>query len=280
MGNETLNPRFEIMESDAKTKLARDFPEFYMGKFEFVDRNTRLLIDDVSYRTSSSLQESLELLCLACIGKMMVFSADSLTRALEQKIASLLRVVNSKKTVVLFPGNGASVVKDLLPEKLFEGMTTIALPTQRKVDPKTKEVQGVSISDVTKTKQALHGMRIENFIVIDDVIATGATLTALKEAFPVRNTQWYGAAFLALSPLQNRTRAKMPSGIDGYSSIITPIVYQGTNGIPPLNSLSTLIGQSEKSAMVRRRYMEDYVQDQEIFTEMVDQFQAVELQRR
>ena len=79
---------------------------------------------------------------------------------------------------------------------------------------------------------------------------------------------------MTLSPIQNRQRSKESAcGIDGYSSITCPIVYQGTTGTPPLNSLSNFIGVSEKSEMVRERYIQKYVKDIDSFKEAIKQIQ-------
>lgn len=268
------NTKYDVLRSDAKQRLARDYPYLYMDEFLLVDnRSCRFAIDDVSYRARNPVEEYIEFLFVACKGDVQVFEASKLTTALTKRIERLLTVVIPQRTVVLFPGEGAQTVRKLLPEALLEGITVVSVPTQRKVDARTKTVDGVTISDVTQIRKQLSDMKINTIIVLDDVIATGETLSTLREAFPGRNVDWYAGAFFARSPLQNRGRAVSPSGIEGFKSVLTPIVYQGINGIPGLNSLSTLTGSSDKSKSVRKRYMDDYVTDPDIFLEMVQQLQ-------
>lgn len=269
-----------VLRADYENRLNRDFPALYRDEFCLVDnRSMRIVIDDISYQTDVSLEESLEFLFIACSGDIQSFDARRQAQMLAQKMERLKTVLDPRKTMVLFPGNGAQTVKDLLPEDFFADMEVICVPTTRTVDPKTKAVQGVAISEVTQMRKMVSDKRITNFVVVDDVIMSGTTLTALREALPGRNATWYAGGLFMLSPIQNKGRAKTPSGVDGYMSIVAPTVYQGTNGIPAMNSLSTLVGESEKSNMVRERYMTDFVSDPEIFIEMVKQIQeSVKLQ--
>ncbi len=274
MAIELGNTKFDIMRADAKQRIARDYPCLYMDEFLLVDnRSCRLAIDDLSCQAKFSIDEYLEFLFVACKGEVKAFEATQLTTALAKKVERLATVVPAQRTAVIFPGEGAQVVRKLLPESLLEDMTIISIPTQRKVEVRKKTVAGVIVGNVTQVRKQLSDMKINTIIVLDDAIATGQTLTALREAFPGRNIDWYAGALLTRSPLQNRERAGSSNGIEGFKSILTPIVYQGTNGIPALNSLSTLIGTSDKSEAVRRRYMDDYVTDRNIFLEMVQQLQ-------
>ena len=102
------------------------------------------------------------------------------------------------------------------------------------------------------------------------MIATGFTLTALRKTLDQRNAEWFAASLMSLSPLQRRGKVKNAlSGVEGYNVIISPLVYQGISGTPSLNSLSTLVSESEKGNIVRSRYLQAYVADTEIFTESV-----------
>src|SRR3989344_168576 len=255
---------FEVVERDTGKKVERDYPRLYMDKLKLVDtQSTRLAIDDVSYCAKESIQEYIELLALSCKGWLEVYDAESLIQGLSQKIGEFLTVLDKEKSLLIFPGNGAKVLKDLMPEELVGGFPSIEISTQRKVDPQTGAVLGVDIIRKPKIDT-----KIDNILIVDDVIATGTTLRAIKDSISLRNANWFACSMMTLSPIQNRQRSKESAcGIDGYSSITCPIVYQGTTGTPPLNSLSNFIGVSEKSEMVRERYIQKYVKDIDSFKE-------------
>ena len=264
----------DVLKADVETRLGRDFPSLCIDKLMLIDnKSTRLVIDDISYRADVSIDEALEFLFLSCQGDVQAFDVKDLVQGLATRMETLLRVVNQRKTVVFFPGNGAETIRKLLPEDIFGNATIVSLPAERRINTKTKAVEGVTILNVTQARKVLSGITVESIIVVDDAIVTGSTLTVLRNTFPYRKVKWYAASLFMLSPLQNRGQAQKPSGIEGYDSIIAPVVYQGMSGIPPLNSLSTLVGTSEKSRRVRDRYVADFVADQAIFMETIKQLQ-------
>lgn len=268
------NPKsIEILEDQARTRLGRDYPNLYYDRLSLIDpKRQRFVIDDISYRAQGSVEDALEYLMLACTGDVLAYDAYQLSRGLAGKVDGLLRASNRRKTVVMFPGSGAQTVKDLLPEGLLDGTIVVEVPTQRRVDQRGT-VEGVAVGDVTRVRKIFSDTRPEGVIVIDDVIATGSTLYALREQFPGRNIEWNAAVLMSLSPIQRRGLNSTRSGVDGFGSVVTEIVYQGVSGIPAVNSLSTLTGDSEKSRAVRERYMAEYVADPDIFTEAVTALQ-------
>lgn len=271
--NESEQARLATMKAEAETRLKR-YPAFYYDRLALVDTSTaRLAIDDISYRAGDPVQEDIEMLQLACRGWLEVYDAQDLTEALAQKMKRLLSALNPRKTIIVFPGNGAQAVKDLLPSSFLDGIATVDLPTRRIINPRTNEIEGIELENKTAMREAISSRKAETIIVVDDVIVTGSTLSALKSVFPMRNLEWYAGALMALSPVQNR-RGGNSSGIEGYQSILAPIAYQGTTGIPALNSFSTLVGESEKSQLVRSRYMERYVEDSETFLAAVASLRA------
>lgn len=270
-----------ILQAEAEKRLAQNFPTLYREELTMIDpKSTRLVIDDISYRAVQPVTEALEFLFLACQGEVQSYDARRQTRMLASKIARLKSVLNTKRTMVIFPGNGGQVVKDLLPADLLTDMAVVSIPVTRSVNPKTKAIEGVTVAGVTQARKIISDARISAFVVIDDAIVTGSTLTALRESLPMRGSEWYAGGLFMLSPIQNKGKAKGPSGVEDFNSIIAPTVYQGVSGIPALNSLSTLIGSSEKSKAVRSRYIRDFVEDPGMFTEMVQQLQkSVSLER-
>ena len=266
--------KIKIIEQDAQSRLYRDFPTLYWNEFLVVDSpRVRISIDDISYRTSCPIGDDIATLQLACKGWLKIYDARELTNRLAEKLATLLHTVNKKKTILIFPGNGALAVKNLLSKELLDGMILVEIPTQRKIN-QDGTVNGVELAGKTAVRERISQQKSETIIIVDDVIVTGSTLIAIRNAFPTRNLGWFGASPMMLSPLQRKIKSKNESGVEGYRSIISPIVYQGLAGIPPLNSLSTLIGNSEKSQTVRRKYMQDYVEDEKRFQEAVGSIRA------
>ena len=265
--------QLEILKEEAQKRIARDYSSFYTDAFVMVDpKLTRLVIDDISYRAQSptQVQEYIEFLLVACKGKAQCFDAAKLTQALASKVDRLLTTLNRRRTAVIFPGNGSQVLKDLLPDELLEDTTLVNATTQRIINPQTRAVESVTILDALQVRQKLLKARPETVLVLDDVIATGFTLTALRKTLDQRNAEWFAASLMSLSPLQRRGKVKNAlSGVEGYNVIISPLVYQGISGTPSLNSLSTLVSESEKGNIVRSRYLQAYVADTEIFTESV-----------
>lgn len=272
MSNEVLNPKLEIIESDARKRLAREFPAFSLERFLLVDnQSTRLIIDDVSYQSQVPVDQYIDLLLASCKGQTDVYRAQDLIRALNENLGRSLEKSQGKTTIMMFPMNGALVIKNLLGDN-FEDYPLVDVQTQRRIDMTTGATLGVDISNQEEIKEILSRLEPENIIIVDDVIVTGSTLRAIKNAFSIDSTsQWYACSLMALSPLQNRQRSKTsPSSIEGYDSINAVVVYQGLSGTPAVNSLSTLIGDSDKSNAVRSRYMVKYVDDQGGFLNTVE----------
>ncbi|MCL5091317.1 MAG: hypothetical protein M1342_00630 [Patescibacteria group bacterium] len=268
--------RLAALKQEMDGKLERDFPKLYKDESVLIETpSTRIAVDDLSWKARQSIAEALEFLFVACSGEIVSYDVRRQGQKLVEKLVRLMTVLDRKKTLAIFPGDGAQAVKEQLPEKLLSGLMAVDLPVRREVDARTKTVKGVTVADVTKIRKLIADGKFNTFLVLDDVIATGATASAIRAAFPVKNGQWYAGSLLMLSPLQNRSRAAGPSGLAGYGSIIAPTVYQGTAGIPAVNSVSTLIGTSEKSVAVRNRYINDFVIDQPIFTEMVQQLRQM-----
>lgn len=261
-----------IFETDIKNRLESALPALYWNNVRVVDnKTTRLAIDDLSYRAQSSIQDDVAALQLASRGWLEVYDATLLTNTLAEKMHSFLETLNRKKSLLIFPGNGSQVVRDLLPEDILKGVTSVCVPTRRIVNSKTGAVEGVEIGEKNTIRKRISENAPETIIVFDDVIVTGTTLTTIQQIVPLRKAEWFAAALMTLSPLQKRSRPASNCGIQGYKSVITPIVYQGTIGIPPLNSISTLIGESKKSQTVREQYIEKYVEDKSVFLMAVKQ---------
>lgn len=261
----------EVRQTLLQEQVTKEYPTLYGDRFLLVDtQTTRLVIDDISYRAQTPIKDEIETLTLSCKSWIDIYDARVLIITLEEKMRRLLEIINPRRSLIVFPGNGAKVVKDLLPRDLLENVNTLEIPTQRKVTA-NGAVAGVTLSDMTITRKMAVDIKMQNLIVLDDAIVTGATLTTIREAFSARAVEAFAGSFFTISPLQRKNN---PTYIEGFKSIFTSIIYQGTTGIPPLNSLSTLIGNSDRSVAVRAKYIRDYVEDTETFLEAIKQLQV------
>ncbi len=272
MKKEFNKDQMAILEADTTGRLRRDFPSLYLDSLKLIDTSTtRLGIDDVWFKMGFSINDELEMLQLACKGWLEMYNGENLVYSLKEKLEPLFRVLNKRKTILVFPGTGSKFIKTLMQDAICE-MGIVEIPTQRKVNA-SGVVEGVELGEKTVFRETVANRKAENIVVIDDVIVTGSTLKTIQQAFPMRGLEWFGASLMMLSPLQRREKTKIDSGVEGYKSIIAPIIYQGITGIPAVNSLSTLIGESEKSKMVRAKYIRDYVEDEQVFLQVVDTLQ-------
>lgn len=274
--NEAGQKTFAILREEAEKKVGEKNPSLYYDKFVLIDTNTsRFAIDDISYKTDQNIKEALGFLFLACKGEVNVFDAPILVDALAKKLRRLLSAVDQNRTIVIFPGTGSQVLKELLPSDLLNGVAALDLPAQRKVDEKSGTVQGVTLGEINKLRKTFSDTKAKTAIVLDDVIMSGVTLQTIQDATPGRNIEWFAGSLMMLSPNQKGEKnITSESGVNGYNAILTSIVYQGINKkVPALNSISTLVGNSTKSEMVRTRYMQKYVDDSEIFLDSVKQLQ-------
>lgn len=284
-GEKTMKPDnkvipFSEIQAGYESELRRKYSSIYFERFTLVDTNkSPLIIDDVSYRISQTagaeVEMGFELMRMAILsgGDIERYDATSLTQVLAQQTQRFLDGMDPKKTVVIFPGSGAKTVKDIFSSESMDRLQTVTVNAKRKIDPRTNAVTGVEIGNKSQAKEAIADIRPSSIVVVDDTIATGATLRAVQDAFPSRNAQWYALSLMTLSPTQNRSNGKCDSGVEGYTSVVSPIVYQGTTGKPSLTSLSSIIGTTEKSQLVRQRFCERFIEEKDAFTEAIKALQ-------
>jgi hypothetical protein len=267
---------FEVKQAEAESRISKEFPTLAFDRFMLVDpATTRLAIDDVSYRARKPLTEELAALTSSLVGELKVYDVEALAKALEPRVTSLLQEKDPERTLLVFPGTGANVVLQLLMENVISDFIAkngqlAKMPTKRLVNAKTGEIEGVEIVGVEVLRKGFQ-RSVDTIIVLDDVIASGATLDTIQAQLQIPSKDWYAETLMTLSPLQNRKRSTTARLLffEYYQSVQSPIVYQGTTGIPPLNSLSTLIGTSEKSELVRSRYIDKYVNNKDLFMDSI-----------
>lgn len=135
-------------------------------------------------------------------------------------------------TLFLIPGNGArDVAKDLRP--LLEGWSTTCLVATRHWVP--GDAPRASVNRVYPKGFLLE---FTDVVVIDDVVASGATIQAIKRV----NEPWMpGTCWHILTWVRQRS-----SDVTGFASIFASVEVGEKNGRrPPINSLSTLLDRPD-----------------------------------
>lgn len=260
------------------SRLRERYPLLRFPRYDLVEnvRSQRFIIDDLG-QASPTKNQAIALLRESCTGEITIYPTETLSQIVKNAL-QLLDVgegeglIGRRTTLVIFPGDGAdSVRRAIQPYPLVVKATTV--PTSRLLKP-DGSIDTVNIGDLTNKPKD-----IQTILVIDDVIASGSTLDAIREklleAFP--NVNFMAMSLAMLSPLQNRNKKNKlsQSGIAGYDVVWTAVVYDGLNGIPAINSLSTLIGNTPKSYAVRERYQK-YVLDPKGFNEAIRQLREMQ----
>lgn len=245
-----------------KFRLERDYPDLVYDNFALMPNGTRIIIDDVG------VQES-QLAKLASVlrGETYVYSQSDLVRRLEAQMEVFFEASQDRRIACVFPGQGAQSVKQMLSGRLLEGSEVIDIDIGRRLLPNGR-VSGVE----SGTDEVTFETNPELVVVIDDVIASGATTSRIREMCDAQEAEYIAAPLLMLSPVQNKCwqyqrgwgEADL-AGVRGYNQIQTPLLYQGQSGIPPVNSLSILVSDSEKGQIVRGEYGRKYALDTDEF---------------
>ena len=259
-----------------ETRLSKDYPLLDYQSFVLVPDGFRLIIDDVSFsgKRQYSVDECIDQLSRACIGTTCVVGISELTNSLEDQLLKMFPSVKTRNKVSLFPGSGAEVVKKSLSDEFNQMFDSISFSAERIID-ESGRVVGVR----TDVESVSIDPRFEMVMIVDDVIATGSTaIWSRRLCFP-QGPIFMTSALMMLSPIQNRQYSQNRGEVGGaaiidFDRVYAPVVYQGQSGIPPVNSLSTLIASSEKGELVRRRYLQKFVTDQSGFQQAVRQLQV------
>lgn len=259
-------------------RLETEFPNLRYADLAVVGDPTeqRLLIDDVSIKVTDqkqlSFQQGLDLFRKSCRGELLVFTTSDLAETMNRRLVAILSNSDPANTILIFPGNSAQDVKNLLPEEVRSTFPQLDIPVRRQLGA-NMAVSGVFVlTPPTLLSDRNDGNRC---IIIDDVIATGATAQAVRDWIdPSGRQEWQATSWMSLSPIQVKDRRRndrYQSGLPIFTLVETALVYQGLKGTPPNNTLSTFLGTNEKSEAVRTRYIEKYVQDAEGFASAIEQ---------
>ncbi|MEO6508664.1 MAG: hypothetical protein ABIO02_01815, partial [Patescibacteria group bacterium] len=188
-----------------------------------------------------------------------------------------------EETAVIAPGKGAQTVR----ECLYLPPTYGDKISRKRLKPFPYTLIDVDCSrngnrvSITLPSQA----SLSNFsriVVLDDVVRNGTVAEAVKVAvieklreengeqseqnmrsdpfrdldFRIPRLSLY--TWLSLDPSRRATSGSSTSSVYGYDEVRSVVTYKGGQGIPPVNSLSTVLGKGPQSAEVRSTLSKKY----------------------
>jgi hypothetical protein len=265
------------MGKEYEQLIRERFPNLDYSEFKLIDNSReRLGIDDVAFRNPENgdqVKELVELFIISCKGFTYFYSAEGLGITLNNRLDSILEKLDPEKSILIFPGNGAQTVKQLIRPEIFKFFSWLDLDVRRILSEK----MSVNRVDVTTGRNVVRERlpsKLNSCVVIDDVLMSGSTAQSVRSFLDPRDDlEWYAATWMTLSPLQAKPRQApniFKSSLPGYISVTTNVLYQGSSGIPANNSLSSFIGDGEKSKIVVDRYREKYVDDLNTFNGILE----------
>lgn len=245
----------------AALELENTHPNLLFRNFSWIDDPRKhLVIDDISAKfVGLEVKAAVAMAEALCRGGIKIYEMDDLVRNLYVELSPFLESRNPAKTLLVFPGEGAQTVKDCMPQDVIARFPWITLEAHRIKDSQG-EVLGIDLSNVQELLDALGGSdAIEDVIVIDDVIDTGSTLNAIRQAAEADHLSWFAAAPIVYSPLIYPDRKSFPSSIEGYEKVFAAEVIQGVNNPTPLNSLTSFVEGGEKTDRLVKKCLDLFV---------------------
>ncbi|MFA5127035.1 MAG: hypothetical protein WC465_03495 [Patescibacteria group bacterium] len=171
------------------------------------------------------------------------------------------RRFSPQDTLLVLPGNGASIVKSYLPDGWLDRWHNISIYAKRYWSDK---------GPIVECRKIVYSERfyigIANIVVLDDVVSSGLTIRGVRLAdYPMvatlANVRWHSASWLA----QNSARFR------GFNSFFAVRWCGSPERKDPINSLSTLLADERVSKNYAKRNFS--IRGQE-FLEIIDQLRS------
>lgn len=246
--------------------LQRQFPQLHYANTVVQQPNSRILIDDVSYR---ALDREPEVEWLDAYfatfalegsskGRIKIFSFPDLMEQMNIILQSISDRYSANDTLLVFPGNGSQQIKQWLAQDLFRRFPQHAdLPLSGQKVPGVKSriftVEQIQVAqELLRSEFGLEGPRTG--IIFDDFTNTGSTNGAIIEASGWENTQWVSVNAIMTSPLFFPQPAESPSGIPGVETTVAPLIVNGE-----CNLLSTVLKNGPRMGTYLRDLVHNYV---------------------
>lgn len=152
--------------------------------------------------------------------------------------------IHPQRTLVIFPGRGAQMVRDLLPRQWLQRYHTTSVHAERRWVPGENPVcQGGRIPNPQLNPH------VEHVVVVDDVVSSGVTCQAVRKW----NHLWFPVAQWSVLAWVKQRSASVRGFRDSFAAVAVGTLDRRT----PINSLSTLLreqGMAERY-LIRNRLL-------------------------
>lgn len=148
--------------------------------------------------------------------------------------------LDRSKTVLVFPGNGANLLKKYLSEDWLSNWQTAGVFAKRFWEPGQDPY--VIVERIFPDYMALG---IDKIVLLDDVVSSGMTFRKVREKnIPwIPNAQWLGATWIAQEAAKTT----------GFETVFSAKIFGSKNAKVPIISLSTLISEKEIAVSFAKR---------------------------
>lgn len=183
------------------------------------------------------------------------------------------KIIIEKNPLIIFPGEGAKIVSGYLKKQAsdFSLENTVFLPCERRPLGKGKFAIETDLSPLPDN------IGDRPILIIDDVIATGATMQTIAKGLRIRygNVQIIAASWLFLAPSVKENK-NASSGIEDVNITVAAFALKGNYvARPPINSLSCFLRNGVKYDQVKNSFMQKYIIDQEMFLGTMKQMESL-----
>jgi len=231
-----------------------NFGAFFSEKIVSVPPNGNIFIEDIS--ALEAMDFKYQKLAAENQRELIVFKAEELTAHLATQLDQI-----PKSFGFVFPGNGSRIIQAIMQQsfpEILKNRPTMAVKTKRSRENGVWSIS-VDVPDLDDTMR-----KCTDWVIVDDVVLSGQTAAALKQGITDKTERttdsWTLATWLALDPKRRKkiTKTNSASSVDGFDAVSAVVTYKGGNGIPPCNSLSTLLLPDEKGEAVREKLASAY----------------------
>lgn len=255
-------------------KTQEKFPDFKAQMTLTLPENGSIFINDLQpfWKEGRSLKDQsvfsimFELLKQTSNRELFLTDGSDLTKNLLSLLSD--NRLFTERVAFLFPGRGGEIVsqyfQDCFQSPAIPNWELIKFPCQRDFSS-----LGVRLS----LPKDFDPNQFRLFVVIDDAIVSGSTLRAIRYSvidryyqdsnpWPTEVTKFpqpsgkskpvfLAYSWLSLTPSRRKFESSgSDSSIYGFEQISTVLCYRGVSGIPPCNSLSTLIRGDRKATEI------------------------------
>lgn len=242
---------------DSFRQTESKYSDYTASEYVCVPRNGNIIIADIPF--SPNLQGAIEQLSQSNNREIFTYNGRQLTLGLLNLLPSLREIVDNN-IAVLFPGAGAETVLNYLSSISEKEVANLYSQDQIIQFSFGRTYTNNSFSVGGYLPEQFNPERYKGILIIDDVVASRRTTEELIKQIKAKCAENSSIppvdvyAWLTLDPSQAaRTNNRVvlnPASVPGARSLKSVVNYKGEAGIPPCNSLSTLLRGDSKSEAV------------------------------